>query len=114
MTPQDRLRIDAARARLACDAVAFAFALDEPLLAPDRGTARAAFARQVAMYLTHVGFGLSLQRVATAFGRDRSTVAHACHLVEDRRDCEQLDHLLEALEDALKAAPAPGAYPLAA
>jgi chromosomal replication initiation ATPase DnaA len=66
------------------------------------------------MYLTHVAFGLSIQRVATAFMRDRSTVAHACHVVEDRRDDPKFDDMLDQLEASLRAAPAPTPLPLAA
>lgn len=108
-TPMGRLREDCARARFACDAVGFALGLSESLLQPGRGAADAAFARQMAMYLCHVGFGMSLSRVALAFGRDRSTVGHACHLVEDRRDDPAFDQLLFALEQAVRGAPAPGA-----
>ena len=60
----------------------------------------AAFARQVAMYLAHVGFGLPMGEIGKAFGRDRTTVLHACHLVEDRRDEPSFDHLLDHLEQA--------------
>ncbi len=108
-TPVGRLRDDCARARFACDAVRFALGLSECLLMPNRGSADAAFARQMAMYLCHVGFGISISRVALAFGRDRSTVGHACHLVEDRRDDPAFDQLLCALEQAVRGAPAPGA-----
>jgi chromosomal replication initiation ATPase DnaA len=114
MTPMDRLKIDAAKARFACDASAFALGVSDDLLTPDRGSAQIAFARQVAMYLTHVAFGMSLQRVAVAFARDRSTVAYACHLIEDRRDDPALDDLLDALEASLRAAPGPTALKLAA
>jgi chromosomal replication initiation ATPase DnaA len=68
------------------------------LYAASRGRARAAFARQVAMYLGHVAFGMSLTRVAQLFGRDRTTARHACHLVEDCRDDPAIDRLLTALE----------------
>src|SRR2546425_396187 len=51
-----------------------------------RGRPRVAFARQVAMYLAHVAWGLSLTEVGYVFSRDRTTVAHACSLVEDLRD----------------------------
>lgn len=78
--------MDCAWARLACDGVAFARGIRADLLVPDRGTAPRAFARQVVRFLTHVAFGMSLYRVAVAFGRDRLTVAHACHLIEDQRD----------------------------
>jgi hypothetical protein len=57
------------------------------------------------MYLTHIAFEMSLGRVAAAFGRDRSTVAHACHLMEERRDDCEIDAWLDALEIALKGAP---------
>jgi hypothetical protein len=70
-----------------------------------RGSAPAAFARQVAIYLCHTGFELSLARVASAFGRDRSTVAHACHAIEDRRDEPQFDLWVGGLEAMLREAP---------
>jgi hypothetical protein len=60
----------------------------------------AAFIRQVAMYLAHVGFGLSMARVGRAFKRDRTTVVHACHVIEDRRDDVRFDALLDHLEQA--------------
>jgi hypothetical protein len=107
MKPDERFQLDCARARFACDAAVFALGVKADLLIPDRGTAQLAFARQVAMYLTHVAFGMSLQRVAMAFARDRSTVAYACHLMEDRRDDPKIDDMLDQLETALRAAPSP-------
>lgn len=68
-----------------------------------RGKASVAFARQIAMYLAHVGCGLSLSDVGRAFKRDRTTVAHACELVEDRRDDSQLDAILDIIESAIRA-----------
>jgi hypothetical protein len=52
------------------------------------------------MYLAHVAFGLSYSEVGRAFGRDRTTAAHACRLIEDRRDEPPVDALLGALEHA--------------
>ncbi|WP_083226687.1 helix-turn-helix domain-containing protein [Methyloligella halotolerans] len=93
-------------------AVAAAFGLEpDELKAATRGPARAAFARQTAMYLAHVGCGLSLTDVGRAFGRDRTTVAHACGVVEDQRDEPEFDFMLTHLERAvaaLIAALAPG------
>lgn len=60
----------------------------------------AAFDRQIAMYLAHVGFGLSMAEVGKAFCRDRTTVVHACHLIEDRRDDSRFDDMLDHLEQA--------------
>jgi len=66
-----------------------------------RGRAKVALARQVAMYLAHVGCGLSLTETGRLFGRDRTTVAHACGVVEDRRDDPLFDRALDLLEWAV-------------
>ncbi len=63
--------------------------------------ARTAFVRQIAMYLTHVAFGLTYSEVGRLFLRDRTTVAHACRVIEDSRDDPSIDHTLSALETAL-------------
>jgi chromosomal replication initiation ATPase DnaA len=60
--------------------------------------AEVAFARQVAMYLAHVGFGMSLKATARLFHRDRRTAAHACRRVEERRDDPAIDRQLHMLE----------------
>jgi chromosomal replication initiation ATPase DnaA len=97
---------DLARARLAQQAVAFAFEERlEEIAAPTRRTRTAAYARQTAMYLSHIAFGMSLGRVAQAFGRDRSTVAYACRMIEDRREDDDFDDCLDRLEEFLRAAP---------
>ena len=72
-----------------------------------RGRAPVALARQVAMYLAHVAYGLSLTKVGRLFARDRTTVAHACALVEDRRDDMAFDRALELLELVVRALVAP-------
>ena len=69
---------------------------------PNRGRAPVAFARQTAMYLAHVHLGLSLERVGQHFGRDRTTVAHACRRVEDSRDKPRFEVLLAYLEAVLQ------------
>jgi hypothetical protein len=76
----------------------------EELSAARRGRAPVAFARQVAMYLAHVGLGLSLTRVGALFGRDRTTVAHGCAVVEDRREDPAFDRALGIVESVLRAA----------
>ena len=92
-----------AQVRRAIDpAVAVVFDVDvHDLGAATRRSPRAAFARQVAMYLAHVVCGLSLTEVGALFARDRTTVAHACELIEDRRDDPDLDGRLEHLERAV-------------
>jgi chromosomal replication initiation ATPase DnaA len=98
--------IDVARARLVQQAVAFTFGeCIEDITAPTRKTRAAARARQTAMYLAHIAFGMSMDRVAHAFGRDRSTVAYACRVIEDRREDGDFDDRLDRLEEFLRAAP---------
>jgi chromosomal replication initiation ATPase DnaA len=91
-----------------CDlaTIATAAALAVPpgeIYASSRRSACAAFARQSAMYLAHVAFGLSYSEIGRAFGRDRTTAAHACQLVEDRRDDPGVDATLATLEHVFAA-----------
>ena len=50
------------------------------------------------MYLAHTGFELGFETISRVFDRDRTTVSHACHVVEDGRDDIWLDCRLEALD----------------
>mgnify|MGYP000141507844 CR=1 FL=1 len=81
---------------------AFGVAISD-LSAQSRRSARIAFARQVAMYLTHIAGQLTMTDVGRLFGRDRTTAAHACRCVEDRRDDPVFDMVLDALESAVRA-----------
>lgn len=74
----------------------------EALLSHSRSTAPVALARQLAMYLAHVGLGLPQAMVAMAFGRDRSTVAHACRRIEELRDAAPFDQKVSRLEACLR------------
>ncbi|VAW17718.1 hypothetical protein MNBD_ALPHA12-222 [hydrothermal vent metagenome] len=51
-----------------------------------RSRAPIAATRQLAMYLMHVVLGRNLTEVGRFFGRDRTTVSHACIRIEDMRD----------------------------
>ena len=75
------------------------------LFGSTRGAPRAAYARQVAMYLAHVEFALSFETIGRAFGRDRTTVSHACRVVEDGRDDIWVDCRVAALELLCRAVP---------
>lgn len=97
-----RHRNDRNGAHLAAGLVGYAMDIrPETILASGRSAHNVAKARHVAMYLAHIGFGMSLARVASAFGRDRSTVAHACRQIEDKRDDPAFDVWLETLEQGL-------------
>jgi hypothetical protein len=62
-------------------------------------------ARQTAIYLAHVAFGLTYTEIGQIFRRDRSTVAHACAVIEDLRDDPAIDQALTAIERVLAALP---------
>ncbi|MBS0233762.1 MAG: chromosomal replication initiator DnaA [Proteobacteria bacterium] len=91
------------RARLAIElAISNVFGIDTDYLwTGTRGVRDIAEARQVAMYLAHVSCRMSLTEVGAMFGRDRTTVAHACLRVEYRRDNPSFDRALDILGWAL-------------
>jgi chromosomal replication initiation ATPase DnaA len=60
--------------------------------------------RQIAMYVTHVMLGLSMMEVGKGFQRDRTTVLHACHLIEDMRDDGEFDRIVGMTERVAVAA----------
>lgn len=74
----------------------------DDMTASGRRKARVAFARQLAMYLCHVVGGLSMGEISCAFGRDRTTVGYACHIIEDRRDAPMFDGQVEFLEGEMR------------
>jgi chromosomal replication initiation ATPase DnaA len=84
--------------------VAAAFSVGaERLKGPERGSAEVALARQVAIYLIHTRLGVSFAVTGAVFGRDRTTAAHACRAVEERREDPRLDTIIDVLERALVA-----------
>lgn len=86
------------------DIVANVFGVEAGLLRlATRGRAKVALARQVAMYVAHVGYGLSLTQVGEVFDRDRTTVAHACAVVEQRREDKEFDEAIVLIETITRA-----------
>lgn len=85
-------------ARLAADDGGVPF---HAVLHPRRLSHAVSTTRALAMYLAHVSLGLPMSAVARSFGRHRSTVAHACRRMEDRRDFPGWDRRLAALEDRI-------------
>lgn len=85
--------------RLMETAVAATFAVPlKELQASTRCRADVAFARQVTMYLARVVLGMRYSAIGRACGRDHTTVAHACHVVEQRRDDPATNRVLHTLE----------------
>ena len=88
---------------LSAAAVAAGFRVPFGLLfVPLRCRRPVAQARQIAIYLVHIGFSISYTEVGRGFGRDRTTVSHACGLIEDLRERRCFDLSLAWLEAALR------------
>ncbi|EEQ95268.1 Hypothetical protein, conserved [Brucella intermedia LMG 3301] len=68
------------------------------LRSPLRCRREVARVRQIGMYVAHTAFGLAMRDVAAGFARDRTTVMHACHLVEDMRDDTEFDAIVSTFE----------------
>lgn len=71
---------------------------------PGRMSQEVARVRQIAMYVTHVILRMSMRDVGRGFGRDRTTVIHACHLIEDMRDDADFDAVVAMTERVALAA----------
>ncbi|MFK7902128.1 MAG: helix-turn-helix domain-containing protein [Nitratireductor sp.] len=65
----------------------------------NRGKANISIARQVVMYLMHTSMSCSYYEVADFLMRDRTTVSHGCRIVEDMRDQEEFEQMLEKMEE---------------
>jgi hypothetical protein len=89
--------------RAACGAVRMVAAEMLGLIGPRTVSERdnrfaLAHVQQIAMYVCHVALRLPMAEVARGFGRDRTTVGHACARVEDRREDRAFDDFVGAVE----------------
>jgi len=81
----------------------------EEMRKPTRGRRHVALARQIAIHLARSVFGLSRNQLAAEFRRDRSTVNHACQLIDLMREHDaQFDSTLRWMESLLKRAAGQG------
>ncbi len=81
------------------DILGAAFGVEsKELRAPNRCRRNIARVRQIGMYVAHTSFGMVMRDVAEGFSRDRTTVMHACHLVEDMRDDADFDAVVSSFE----------------
>jgi hypothetical protein len=74
------------------------------LRASRRAGMEVARVRQIGMYVAHVCLHLSQNDVGKGFGRDRTTVLHACHQIEDMRDEPEFDRIVAMTERVTEAA----------
>ena len=96
LSPRDRMSV-------ACDGVIdIAAALfnvsGKELREPGRSVLSVSRVRQIAMYVAHVELGLTMREVGDGFGRDRTTVLHACHQIEDLRDDPDFEAIVARVE----------------
>ncbi len=71
---------------------------------PKRQSLAVARVRQIGMYVANVVLGINMTTIGHGFGRNKSTVIHACHLIEDMRDDEEFDQIIARLEAIVHAA----------
>lgn len=71
---------------------------------PGKTAAPVSRVRQIAMYVAHVVLRLTMGEVGAGFGRDRTTVLHACQVVEDLRDDPEFDRVVLTIERIASAA----------
>ncbi len=69
---------------------------------PSRGRRRESQARQVAIYLPHLIWGLDFMDLSRMTGRERTTVRHACRCVATARGRASFDRQLSILEQAIR------------
>ncbi len=85
--------------------VASAFELtSERLLRVDRGSASANRARQISIYLMHTVLSFPLVKIARVYKKDRTTIGHACRVIEDLRDNPAFDDKIIELEEIVQTA----------
>jgi len=93
---------DHTRAGLALHLVAASIGAPVRVIRDDPRNPASTRARRLAMYLAHIGYGWTVERVAHAFGMNRATAAKACAWAEDAREDPAVDALMETLEDCLR------------
>jgi chromosomal replication initiation ATPase DnaA len=81
---------------------------------PKRQGRHLRFARQVAMYLSHIIYEMNHTLIGERFAKDRSTISHACKVVEESRDDPVFDMKIIKLENFLRQAPQPLSVRMAA
>ncbi len=89
-------------ASLIIDIVSTARGISRRQILGRRRSLRIVTSRQLAMYLIHTMLGRTYRETASVFGRDRTTVSHACARIEDMREDRGLfDRDVQRIEDAI-------------
>lgn len=101
--PREELAIELCEGMIDIAAALFNVSSKE-IRKPGRATLGVSRVRQVAMYVAHVVLRLNMSDIGRAFGRDRTTVMYACHLIEDLRDDDDFDRIITMTERVALAA----------
>lgn len=76
----------------------------QQLRSAQRSVRSVARVRQIGMYVAHVTLGMTMTAVGLGFGRDKSTVVHACHTIEDMREDADFDAIVARTETIVRIA----------
>ena len=98
--PEDRIRAELALTLVAASTGVPTRRMDER----GRLTGAICRSRRLAIYLAYITFEWPMERVAHAFGMNRTSAAKACRWVEDARDAPALDEMLDRLESCARQA----------
>jgi hypothetical protein len=101
--PRDELALELCEGMIDVTAALFNVSSKE-IRKPGRSSLGVSRVRQVAMYVAHVVLRLNMTDIGRAFGRDRTTVMYACHLIEDLRDDDDFDRIITMTERVALAA----------
>ncbi len=102
---RNEMRESAALCECLIDIVAALFSVSSKELRKAGRTAEpVSRVRQIAMYVAHVILRLTQGEVGRGFGRDRTTVVHACRVIEDMRDDPEFDRVVAMVERVADAA----------
>ncbi|MBB6012299.1 MULTISPECIES: helix-turn-helix domain-containing protein [Aquamicrobium] len=100
---RDEITLDVCECLIDIASALFSLSSKE-LRKPGRTSQPVARVRQIAMYVAHVVLRLSMGDVGRGFGRDRTTVVHACQTIEDLRDDPEFDRVVHMFEQIASAA----------
>ena len=83
--------------------IAAAFEISgERLLHNDRGVVRINRPRQISMYLMNTALSLKFTEIAEFYDKDRTTVSHACKVIEELRDDVEFDDRISEFENTIR------------
>lgn len=93
---------DRTRTGLAMQMIALTFDVPIAAMRGERLGLKGCRGRWLAIYLAHVGYGWTLERVSLAFGVNRATASTGCRWSEDARDDPAIDAALDRMEQTLR------------